>query len=315
LTVANFDQMELSNHLYSQPRRTGLDERLHYNPPTIVVPSGAVVSVTYDLLDANNSSAILSGVNITGEHDEGVTAAMQGLSVIWRATFTSSGLIDLVVDSDPLAIAAGGYAQKTFNPGANGRLSGTIPVETTSILFGAWVERPSSTVRLLDIDNKTRVEISGAGLVTLRVARGNGAAIVTYTSTAAIPATGKVFIGAFVDVSVGGGQLRIGSTLEEMNSTSNVNMISNGPFMVFDRIAGDRKYIEDFSGVVLQLDGSNTLAELYGNGTPPDVSALSAALVLGGSMTAANFNSDPPVQLGTLALTSVLADRTFTEIV
>ena len=209
------------------------------------------------------------------------------------------------------------YTQKTFRTGTGDQLSGTVAAGATKILFGAWITRPTfNFTRLFQINSGTSFAASSLGVVGFTVNLETGAQILNFNPTTVVPTSGKVFVGAYFDIVAGEGTVRVGSSVANLNAApiTNGDTINSGALRVFNRIQNDRRFDGNFSDVVLQLGGANTLDDLYNNGVPPDVSGLTAEVILGGSMVLANFNSVPPVQLGTIPLTSLNNIPTFIEV-
>ena len=218
------------------------------------------------------------------------------------------------------AAGGGAYAQKTFDPGANGLLTGSMG-SSDYIMFGAYVSRPTdhggspnnNIDTLFQIGAVTSVRMYPDGSWDFFVATFNGSTIVVLSGPAgSVAASGLTFIGGSYDHISGDTVVRYGATKVTGNTSDGGSNVGAGDLYLFERSAGGRAYRNPFADIVIQTDGTLTVDDLYNSGTPTDPSGLTAEVILGGTMTAANFNA--ATQLGTVTLSIATGDNTFTEV-
>lgn len=126
----------------------GLGDDLVYVPPTIIAPTDANVTWTFDLIDNSDQSVIYADQTILDNQiTTKITAGLQGTTVFWRAKSRATGLPDLDIDSATIAIPAGvvAYPNQLFrtNTASLRNLNNNadaIPVNNGLATLSFWLE-------------------------------------------------------------------------------------------------------------------------------------------------------------------------------
>lgn len=266
--------------------------------PVLAGPLGTAIALQIDLL----INGAVSASDITLPYT--LTEGQAGASLALRFTYTGAGVSALVVDSPSVSllfnVADPGYTQRLYQvPGTARFHLDPLPAATRRVV-SAWVQPSLTSSQRLFSRN------SNLGYVDLRT---NGSVeIKTYDDTNALvyraisPSNGLSPDGVshiclIEDLSTPGVEFYIDGVLQTMSIVSpavtGTGQLSVSPFAFFARHGGGGEYSGTFGDLALYQNGSITAQDLFGGGTPPDLSTLSETPLyhFGGDLTAAQINA------------------------
>ncbi|MEM6389131.1 MAG: LamG-like jellyroll fold domain-containing protein [Pseudomonadota bacterium] len=276
----------------------GSGDTITAQEPAVAGPQGVEITRQIDVL----LDGVVSASDVSLPHQ--LTEGDMGASVALRFTYSGGGLSPLVIDSDATTLISNigppRYSQQLYTTQGTSRFHlGSLP-DTGRRVFSAWVNPTLTSGQRLFSRNSSigHVELRTNGSVEVKTYDNANALVYRAISPAGGFSAGTLsHICLIEDLAGGAVQLFVDGAAQSMSVITafspGTGVLSNAPFAFLARHGGGLEFDGQFADLALFQNGSITAAELYNDGTPPDIATLSETPLyhFGGTLTAAQINA------------------------